>query len=386
MYENNPENARGPALGGIEHLRVSLPSSSGLHVFSAGFSRLTQIPRPRKGNPVELRPCPILSRGCRFLLPKKREWCGRLPKRSAGAKIDARDAEAGHGMASAEFPFRGRHPVTLHKRSGERVAPRFPKLHPGELCITWIGHASFLIQTHDSNMLDRPELGEVAQSHQATQASGDRAAPPAGYRSRPGDTCAFRSPRPPDVASSGVRPADHRAGRRRQSGAGSRIQSGARTGLLADGRAGRVESIAHSLPSLGRAFSGGFHRGFGGFVIEANRRTIFHCGDSAYFPGFQEIGERYDIEVALLPIGAYDPPSGREVHMNPEEAVQAFLELRAKKLVPMHYGTFRLGYEPLDEPLPRLLSRAGEAGIGDDVIVMKEGEPVGVVIIVTGES
>jgi L-ascorbate metabolism protein UlaG (beta-lactamase superfamily) len=118
------------------------------------------------------------------------------------------------------------------------------------------------------------------------------------------------------------------------------------------------------------------HRGFGGFVIEASGRTIFHCGDSAYFPGFQEIGERYDIEVALLPIGAYDPPSGREVHMNPEEAVQAFLELGAKKLVPMHYGTFRLGYEPLDEPLARLLSRAKEAGIRDEVLVMKEGEPV----------
>jgi L-ascorbate metabolism protein UlaG (beta-lactamase superfamily) len=64
------------------------------------------------------------------------------------------------------------------------------------------------------------------------------------------------------------------------------------------------------------------------------------------------------------------------VHMNPEEAVQAFLELGAKKLVPMHYGTFRLGYEPLDEPLTRLLARAREAGIDHDVLVMTEGQPV----------
>ena len=111
-------------------------------------------------------------------------------------------------------------------------------------------------------------------------------------------------------------------------------------------------------------------------MIEVNGRSIFHCGDSAYFPGFKEIGERLDIEIALLPIGAYDPPSGREVHMNPEEAVQAFLELNAKKLVPMHYGTFRLGYEPLDEPLTRLLARAREAGIHNDVLVMTEGRPV----------
>jgi L-ascorbate metabolism protein UlaG (beta-lactamase superfamily) len=118
------------------------------------------------------------------------------------------------------------------------------------------------------------------------------------------------------------------------------------------------------------------HRGFGGFFIETAGRTIFHCGDSAYFPGFSEIGKRYEIETALLPIGAYDPPSGREVHMNPEEAVQAFLELGAKTLVPMHYGSFRLGYEPLEEPPERLLARARAKGIESKVLVLTEGRPV----------
>ena len=74
-----------------------------------------------------------------------------------------------------------------------------------------------------------------------------------------------------------------------------------------------------------------------------------------------------------LPIGAYDAPTGREVHMNPEEAVQAFLELGAKNLVPMHYGSFRLGYEPLDEPPARLLAAASAHGIEDKVLVMTEG-------------
>ena len=103
---------------------------------------------------------------------------------------------------------------------------------------------------------------------------------------------------------------------------------------------------------------------------------IFHCGDSAYFPGFEEIGERYQIDIALLPIGGYDPPTGAEVHMNPEQAVQAFIELGAKTLVPMHYGTFRLSYEPLDEPLERLLASARDHGIEDKVSVMTEGKPV----------
>ena len=125
----------------------------------------------------------------------------------------------------------------------------------------------------------------------------------------------------------------------------------------------------------GARFLADLHRGFGGFVIEVEGRTIFHCGDSAFFPGFREIGDHYEIDIALLPIGAYDAPTGREVHMNPEEAVRAFIELKAKTLVPMHYGTFRLGYEPLEEPLERLIKSAREQGIKDKVLVMTEGQP-----------
>ena len=62
--------------------------------------------------------------------------------------------------------------------------------------------------------------------------------------------------------------------------------------------------------------------------------------------------------------------------MNPEEAVQAFLELGAKTLVPMHYGSFRLGYEPLEEPPERLLARARAKGIESKVLVLTEGRPV----------
>jgi len=126
----------------------------------------------------------------------------------------------------------------------------------------------------------------------------------------------------------------------------------------------------------GARFLADLHRDFGGFVIASNGRTIFHCGDTAYFPGFKEIGERFSVDLALLPIGAYDAPTGREVHMNPEEAVRAFLELRAKTLIPMHYGTFPLGFEPLHEPPQRLLAAARTHGIEQKVLVMTEGKPV----------
>ena len=94
----------------------------------------------------------------------------------------------------------------------------------------------------------------------------------------------------------------------------------------------------------------------GGFVIEGSAARIYHAGDTAYFEGFKEIGARFSgIDSALLPIGAYDPAWFMEKqHMNPVQAVQAHLDLRARELVAMHWGTFKLTDEPLDEP-PRLL-------------------------------
>jgi len=117
------------------------------------------------------------------------------------------------------------------------------------------------------------------------------------------------------------------------------------------------------------------HRGFGGFHLKLGPRTIFHCGDSAYFPGFSEIGERLQTEIALMPIGAYDPPSRREVHMNPEQAVKAFAELRAEIMIPMHYGSFRLSFEPLEEPLHRLQAEIRKYAMESKVVVMEEGVP-----------
>jgi L-ascorbate metabolism protein UlaG (beta-lactamase superfamily) len=117
------------------------------------------------------------------------------------------------------------------------------------------------------------------------------------------------------------------------------------------------------------------HRGFGGYVMEAKGSPrIYHSGDTAYFNGFREIGRRFHPDIALLPIGAYFPDSYRAVHTSPEEALQAFLDLDAGAMVPMHYNTFRLGREPMDEPLPRLLRAAEQAGVSDEMHPLAEGE------------
>ena len=116
------------------------------------------------------------------------------------------------------------------------------------------------------------------------------------------------------------------------------------------------------------------HRGFGGYVIRASGHALYHSGDTAYFDGFAKIGKRLKPEVALLPIGAYRPDNYRAVHASPEEAVQAFLDLGAQRMIPMHYGTFRLSQEPLEEPVQRLLAAGKAAGVESRICVLPEGE------------
>lgn len=116
------------------------------------------------------------------------------------------------------------------------------------------------------------------------------------------------------------------------------------------------------------------HRGFGGYVVRGAGHSIYHSGDTAYFDGFRQIGERLRPQSALLPIGAYNPDHYRRMHMSPEEALRAFQDLGARRMIPMHYGTFRLSHEPMEEPAMRLLSAATQAGLLPRVHVLGEGD------------
>jgi L-ascorbate metabolism protein UlaG (beta-lactamase superfamily) len=104
---------------------------------------------------------------------------------------------------------------------------------------------------------------------------------------------------------------------------------------------------------------------WGGFVIEGSKSRVYHAGDTAYFAGFSEIGARFPgIDAALLPIGAYDPGWFMEKqHMNPEQAVQAFVDLGARTFLAMHWGTFKLTDEPLDEPPKRVRAEWQKRGL-----------------------
>jgi len=108
-------------------------------------------------------------------------------------------------------------------------------------------------------------------------------------------------------------------------------------------------------------------------VLRAGKHSVYHSGDTAYFSGFGEIGQRLRPEVALLPIGAYHPPSFRAVHTSPEDAMQGFVDMGAQVMIPMHFGTFKLSHEPVEEPVERLLADAQRRGMSERVMILEEG-------------
>ncbi|WP_332628908.1 MBL fold metallo-hydrolase [Halalkalibacter flavus] len=117
---------------------------------------------------------------------------------------------------------------------------------------------------------------------------------------------------------------------------------------------------------------------WGGWIIQSDQHTFYFAGDTGYFRGFYDIGNRFTIDTAFMPIGDYEPEwmSGLQ-HMNPEQAVQAFLDLGAKAFVPMHYGTYRLSMDTGPEALERLHAEWSSRNTPDKKLnTLKIGETI----------
>lgn len=99
------------------------------------------------------------------------------------------------------------------------------------------------------------------------------------------------------------------------------------------------------------------HRGYGGFLITKRNRAVVFGGDTAYTNAFARLRRRLPIDLAILPIGAYDPYI--YAHASPEHSWAMRHEMNAKYLLPMHHSTFRLSREPVHEPIERLMKVAG---------------------------
>jgi N-acyl-phosphatidylethanolamine-hydrolysing phospholipase D len=114
-----------------------------------------------------------------------------------------------------------------------------------------------------------------------------------------------------------------------------------------------------------------------GWVIRSKEFSFFFVGDSGYTEEFREIGRNYGpFDLAAIPIGAYEPRwFMRFYHMTPEEAVQVHLDVRAKRSIGIHWGTFMLTDEPLDEPPLKLRIAMDKRKIPEsEFVVVQHGE------------
>jgi L-ascorbate metabolism protein UlaG (beta-lactamase superfamily) len=115
---------------------------------------------------------------------------------------------------------------------------------------------------------------------------------------------------------------------------------------------------------------------WGSYLIRtATGPTVYVAGDTAYFDGFEQIGREYDIDLAVINLGAYEPRwFMAQGHIGPEETVRAFRELGAKRLAIMHWGTFRLGDEPVHVPPRQIREAMQREGLLDRLVDWKHGE------------
>jgi L-ascorbate metabolism protein UlaG (beta-lactamase superfamily) len=123
----------------------------------------------------------------------------------------------------------------------------------------------------------------------------------------------------------------------------------------------------------GRGLSDGNSTLWCSWVIASDRHRVFFSGDSGYFRGFQAIGDRFGpFDLTMIETGAYNE-DWPDIHMRPEQTLQAHLDLRGKVLLPIHNGTFDLAFHAWHEPLDRIAALADGAGASLATPVIGQG-------------
>src|SRR5213595_2799863 len=254
------------------------------------------------------------------------------------------------------------------------VEPRRPAtIGPNDVVVTCVGHATFLIQVGTTSLLTDPVYSERASP---VSFAGPRRvrAPGVRFDDLPAIALVLLSHNHYDHCDLGtLRALDRRFHPQLVAPIGN-------SRLLRSAGIRQVEEIdwwqsasAAPLPitlTPAQHFSARsmFDRNralWGGFLIEAGGRRILFAGDSGYGPHWREIATRLGpFDLALLPIGAYEPRwFMKDIHMNPAEAAQAHLDLGARQSIAMHFGTFQLTPEGIDEPVRELAKAVRERGV-----------------------
>ncbi len=130
--------------------------------------------------------------------------------------------------------------------------------------------------------------------------------------------------------------------------------------------------------SSGRGLDDQNRRLWSSWVIEGAGKRVFFGGDTGYYPGLKEIGDRLGpFDLTLIPIGGYsDYRRHHPNHLNPEEAVQLLDDLRGRLMIPMHWGTFDFNREPPSEPPERLLREALRRGDEERIAILSPGQTI----------
>jgi L-ascorbate metabolism protein UlaG (beta-lactamase superfamily) len=279
--------------------------------------------------------------------------------------------------------------------AGRPRVPRGPRVdndgralreNPSEPTVTWVGHSTLLIQLDGVNVLTDPQWSERASP--VAWAGPRRVAAPG---------LAFEDLPPIHVVLVSHDHYDHLdLPTVRRLARDHRPTFFVPLGLkawLAD--AGIVEEVVEldwwddrqvrglvvtCVPAqhfAARALFDTNRRLWAGWTIAGNGRRLFFAGDTGHYDGFREIGRRLGpFDLAAIPIGAYVPASiMRFSHTTPEEALQLFADVRGERFLAVHWGTFDLAEEPIDEPPERLRAEARRRGLDPGrVWVLKPGE------------
>jgi N-acyl-phosphatidylethanolamine-hydrolysing phospholipase D len=249
---------------------------------------------------------------------------------------------------------------------------------------TWVGHATFLVQMEGINVLTDPHWGERASP---VSFAGPRRLIPPGMRFEdlPPIHAVVISHDHYDHLDTGTiqrLARDHRPTFFVPLGLKAWLADfGIRDVVELDwwqsqAFRGLMFTCTPAQHSSGRGLYDQNLRLWSSWVITSPDRRFFFAGDTGYDPTLQEIGRRLGpFDLAAIPIGGYSSQTRRHPnHVNPEEAVALFRDVRGRVMVPMHWGTFDMNVEPFKEPPERMMSEALRRGLETRMAPLSPGQ------------